>query len=253
MSERFRIVLYLFSALAFAAALGAAFAGLPDFGAYSGAYGPLVLESMQGMRHTQQGVAAVTFDYRGFDTLGEEFMLFAAVAGALLLLRRQESERFREPKDQASDRVGIEPAPAVLGLGLLMFPFTLLLGIYVVLHGHLTPGGGFQGGVLLATAFFYVYLSGEYGDLLEVAAGDTVARFEVAGAAGFLLLGTVPLFAARPYLQNVLPLGKLGELFSAGTLPLLNCAVGIEVTAAFLLVISAFLRQVLLIRKGKHS
>ncbi len=253
MSERFRITLYLFSALALAAALGAAFAGLPEFGHYSGAYGPLVLESMQGMRHTQQGVAAVTFDYRGFDTLGEEFMLFAAVAGALLLLRRQESERYREPKDQAGDRAGIEPAPAILGLGLLMFPFTLLLGIYVVLHGHLTPGGGFQGGVLLATAFYYVYLSGEYGDLLEIAAGDTVARFEVAGAAVFLLLGTIPLFTGRPYLQNVLPLGQLGELFSTGLLPLFNSAVGIEVTAAFLLVISAFLRQVLLIRKGKHS
>lgn len=250
MSDRMRGGLFLLGALLLGASLIPALCSLPPFGEYQGAYGPMVLAGMEPLRHTQQAVALVTFDYRGFDTFGEEFILFGAVAGGLLLLRRQENEVPREPVDQAQDRGGIEPAPAVLGLAVLMFPFTLMLGIYVVLHGHLTPGGGFQGGVLLATAFYYVYLSGEYRDLLEMAHGHTVSLFETAGAAGFALIGTIPLLGGHAFMRNLLPLGDKGDLFSTGTLPLFNVAVGTEVSCAFLLVISAFLRQVLVLRKS---
>jgi multicomponent Na+:H+ antiporter subunit B len=273
MSHRVLVWLYVLFASIFGVGLCFAMAGLPPFGDYRGPYGDLVLQTAPELRQTQQGVAAVTFDYRGFDTLGEEFILFAAVAGALLLLRAQESERTlqgtgsaggcppsdhcppsdQQVRDQASDRSLPEPGAAVIGCGVLMFPFTLLLGMYIVFHGHLSPGGGFQGGVLLASAFYFIYLSGEYGDLLEFVSGHTVGFFEVAGAAGFALIAALPLLRHQPYMLNLLPLGKAGELFSTGTLPLFNCAVGIEVAAAFLLLISAFLRQVLMIRKGKGS
>src|SRR5690242_6023927 len=99
---------------------------------------------METLRHTQQGVAAVTFDYRGVDTLGEEFILFGAVAGTLLLMRRQQSERDRIPTDQAPGHPAGRSGPALRVTGIIMFPFTLQLGIYVVLHGHLSPGGGFE-------------------------------------------------------------------------------------------------------------
>lgn len=242
---------FLLGALLFAASLLRALWALPPFGSYGGAYGPAVLATMQPLRHAQQAVAAITFDYRGFDTLGEEFILFTAVAGCLLLLRRQESEIAQDPVDQAADRQGIEPAPAVLGLGVLMFPFTLLLGLYVVLHGHLTPGGGFQGGVLLATAFYYVYLSGEYHDLLGMSHDHAVSHLEAAGASGYVIVGALALLAGYNYLHNLLPLGDTGELLSTGTLPVLNIAVGAEVASAFLLLIAAFLRQVLVIRREK--
>ncbi|GFO63775.1 hypothetical protein M1B72_08275 [Geomonas paludis] len=242
---------FLLGALLLGATLLRALCALPPFGGYRGAYGPIVLNTMEPLRHAQQAVAAVTFDYRGFDTLAEEFILFAAVAGCLLLLRRQESEAAHDPVDQAGDRGDLEPAPAMLGLGVLMFPFTLLLGIYVVLHGHLSPGGGFQGGVLLATAFYYVYLSGEYGDLLGMSRDHAVSHLEATGAAGYVLVGVLALPAGYNYLHNLLPLGDKGELLSTGMLPLLNIAVGTEVAAAFLLLIAAFLRQVLVIRREK--
>lgn len=251
MSERGRSIVFIVFGAVFALLLCRAVTGLPSFGGYSGRYGTLVVDTMEKMRQARQGVAAVTFDYRGFDTLGEEFILFAAVAGALLLLRKQETERTVEPTDQADDRPAAATTPAVLGWGVVMFPFTLLLGIYIVLHGHLTPGGGFQGGVLLASGFYFVYLSGEYGDLLDVAASDRVALCEAAGAASFAVIGALSVFAGNAYMLNFLPLGKAGDLLSTGTLPLYNCAVGTEVTAAFLLLISAFLRQVLMIRKGE--
>ncbi|WP_136526720.1 MnhB domain-containing protein [Geomonas ferrireducens] len=253
MNDRLRNTLFALAAALLAGCLVAAFTSLPTFGRQSGAYRALVLESMEPMRHAQQAVAAVTFDYRGFDTLAEEFILFAAVAGGLLLLRRQEDEETREPTDQAPDRAGIVAAPAVLGLGVVMFPFTLLLGIYVVLHGHLTPGGGFQGGVLVATAFYYVYLSGEYGDLLKIKRDHLASHLEAAGAMSYAMIGALPLLSDYHYMRNLFPLGVSGELLSTGTLPLLNTAVGIEVASAFVLLIAAFLRQVLVIRREKKS
>jgi multicomponent Na+:H+ antiporter subunit B len=152
MKFRLRVTLFVVSALLFAGVLLAAMAGLPAFGSYQGPYGDLVTDTIMPLRHSQQAVAAVTLDYRGFDTLGEEFILFAAVAGALLLLRPQESETVVEEPDHAQDRPDVKPARGVAACGLLIFPFALLLGAYIVLHGHLTPGGGFQGGVLLASA-----------------------------------------------------------------------------------------------------
>jgi multicomponent Na+:H+ antiporter subunit B len=253
MSLKLRLWLFTTSALVFGAVLLAAMAGLPEFGQYQGPYGDLVMQTILPLRQTQQGVAAVTFDYRGFDTLGEEFILFAAVAGAMLLLRPQESEQDQEPADHATDRTLPEQGPALIGCGVLMFPFTLLLGVYIVAHGHLTPGGGFQGGVLLASAFYFVYLSGEYGDLLSLADRHKVTLFKAGGAAAFALVAAVPLFQDAPFMKNTLPLGEAGKLFSAGTVPIFNCAVGIEVAAGFVLLIAAFLRQVTTIRKRKEK
>jgi multicomponent Na+:H+ antiporter subunit B len=253
MNHKLRITLYLVSASLFGAVLILAMTGLPHFGDYRGPYGDLVMQTTLGLRHVQQGVAAVTFDYRGFDTLGEEFILFAAVAGALLLMRPQEVEKVIPPVDQAAGRILPEQSVAVIGGGVVMFPFILLLGIYVVLHGHLTPGGGFQGGVLLASAYYFVYLSGEFDDLLAYVEGHAASFFESAGAAGFALLAAIPLFQGQPYMKNVLPLGEPGALLSSGLVLLFNCCVGLEVAAGFLLIISAFLRQVLTIRRGKQS
>ncbi|HJV64420.1 MAG TPA: MnhB domain-containing protein [Geomonas sp.] len=253
MRQQVRIILFLVAATLFGAVFVAAMAGLPTFGDYRGPYGDLVMQTVLKLRQAQQGVAAVTFDYRGFDTVCEESILFAAVAGAMLLMRPQESEQLSDASDQASDRSLPAPVSAVIGCGVVMFPFTLLLGIYVVLHGHLTPGGGFQGGVLLASAFYFVYLSGEYADLLEYVAGHLVTLFKVAGAAAFALMAAIPTLKGHPYMLNVMPLGKAGELLSAGFLPLYNCSVGIEVAAGFLLLLSSFLRQVLAIRKRRPS
>ncbi|UFS72126.1 hypothetical protein LPW11_08025 [Geomonas sp. RF6] len=249
MSGRLRVILFLAAAAAFGWGLLDALAGIPPFGDYRGPYGDVVLQTMGELRHTQQGVAAVTFDYRGFDTLGEEFILFAAVAGALLLMRRQPSEKERGAHDQAPGHPAARIGPACRVSGLIMFPFTLLLGIYVVLHGHLSPGGGFQGGVLLASAFYFVYLSGEFEDLASFVKEHPVELTESAGAAAFALLAAIPLLLGEPCMKNILPFGEKGELLSSGMLPLFNIAVGIEVGAGFLLLVHAFLKQVLLIRK----
>jgi multicomponent Na+:H+ antiporter subunit B len=126
----------------------------------------------------------------------------------------------------------------------LLFPFMFLFGVYVLIHGHLTPGGGFQGGVIIAASFVMIWLA--YG-LEQSPIGFKLFRTEVLEAIGGLVIvavGVMGLVAGVGVLGHVLPLGTLGNLFSGGNLPLLNICVGIEVAASLILVFYAMLRKI---------
>jgi multicomponent Na+:H+ antiporter subunit B len=124
----------------------------------------------------------------------------------------------------------------------------VLLGLYIVVHGHLTPGGGFQGGVILASAFLMVYLAGRYITFRQISPKGLLDAGEGTGAGGFVLVGFVGMLAGAAFLENVLPLGQTGKVFSAGTLPVINLSVGLEVGAGLLLVMWEFLEQALVVR-----
>lgn len=163
-------------------------------------------------------VTSVVLAYRGFDTLVELSILFAAATVVGLLLGDCGA-----PAAPRRDDAGF-----VLRAGAdLAFPLLLVVGLYIVAHGHLTPGGGFQGGVVLACAFFVPLLAradrridGRWVNLLEGLSG-----------AAFVVIGLVALAGGREFLAPWLGPGRLGELFSAGTLPLLYLAVGLKVGA----------------------
>ena len=97
MSRGVRSGLFLVSAAGLTALLLWAVADLPDFGHYRGPYGKVLNSVAVGERHTTNVVAAVVFDYRGVDTMGEEFILFASVMGVALLLRNPHRERRQVP------------------------------------------------------------------------------------------------------------------------------------------------------------
>ncbi|HKJ68235.1 MAG TPA: hydrogen gas-evolving membrane-bound hydrogenase subunit E, partial [bacterium] len=94
-------------------------------------------------------VTSVVINYRGLDTLGEVTVLFVAAIGlGAALTSRRKRNAFH-----------IEQASLVLYTGCrFLFPLILLFGAYVFVHGHLTPGGGFQGGAIVASAYLLVYL-----------------------------------------------------------------------------------------------
>jgi len=148
-SRRARIAVFAVAAAGLAALLVASVLDLPAFGHYQGAYGNQLNREAVAERHTTNVVTAVVFDYRGFDTLGEEFILFASVVGVTLLLRRhKDSEDEEEVLRKAPDDHTRSDA---LHIGaLLVLPALFLLGLWLVAFGLVTPGGGFQGGVLLA-------------------------------------------------------------------------------------------------------
>ena len=249
MSPSLRWRVFLVAAAVAGALLVWGLSGLPDYGIYRGPYGDVLNAVAVGERHATNVVAAVTFDYRGVDTMGEEYILFAAVIGVAILLRAQRDEREEAPDEDAADRRAPGTSNAVRVLGLALLGPVVLFGIYVVAHGHLSPGGGFQGGVLLATGALLVYLSGEYVTLRRVRPAALIDLAESSGAAGYVAIGLLGLAAGGTFLENVLPLGQPGALLSAGTMPLINLAVGVEVAAGFVLLLSEFLEQTLVLRR----
>ena len=88
MTRRLRTGLFLAGGAGLSGLLAWGFAGLPAFGDYHGVYGRLLNRDALGQTHAMSAIAAVTFDYRGFDTMGEDFILFASVLGVALLLRQ---------------------------------------------------------------------------------------------------------------------------------------------------------------------
>jgi multicomponent Na+:H+ antiporter subunit B len=242
MTRPFRLALFAVSAAGLSALLLWGVAGLPDFGHYQGPYGFVLSSVAPGERHVTNVVAATVFDYRGFDTLGEEFILFAAALGVALLLRE-----VRDREARPEHVVASEPLRLV-GLGGSVF--VLLIGLWVVAHGYLTPGGGFQGGVVIAGAFALVYLAGEYRAFRRLTPAPAVDLAKGAGAGGYAVVGVVSMLLGTAFLHNFGPLGTTGTLAAGGSIGFLNLASALEVSAAFVLIFTEYVEELVASRPG---
>jgi multicomponent Na+:H+ antiporter subunit B len=222
--------------------------GLPGFGNYPGPYG-YVINHIAIMQTKATGVvSAINFEYRGFDTVGEEFILFIAATGVATVLRHLRNEH-EEPAGTAAPQQS-DPAPTdTTRLTTILFVGpVLVMGWFLASHAQSNPSGGFQGGVILATAFILIYLAGQFlafRRFSPVTLTDTVGAI---GAAGFAAIGLAAMLQGLPYLYNFLPLGSVpGAVSSSGTIALISFFVGIEVAAAFVLIVSELLEQTLLV------
>ncbi|NQT82604.1 hypothetical protein HQ563_06250 [bacterium] len=106
-----------------------------------------------------------------------------------------------------------------------------LYGIYIVLHGHLTPGGGFAGGVMVAAAFVLVFLAKGSPEAVSEAKKERSSMAESLGILTFWVLAMIGLIGGT-FFYNFLTKGKPFRLLSAGFIPLNNIAIGIEVAGA---------------------
>ena len=193
-------------------------------------------------RHATNVVSAVVFDYRAIDTLGEELVLFCAVTGMALLLRSTRQEDVGDMRDPAQ-------SDALRAVGLAAVPVVVLLAIYVAAHGYVTPGGGFQGGVAAAGGLLLVYLAGEWRALRHAAPEPAVDAVHSLGAGAFVALGIATLAAggrsSKTCFRSALREPSRPRERSRSA----NWCAGLEVTAAFVLVFSEFLTEMLLERK----
>jgi multicomponent Na+:H+ antiporter subunit B len=242
MTRRQRLAIFAVGALGMAGLLGWGISGLPAFGHYQGGYGNLLNREAVPERHGTNVVTDIVFDYRGFDTLGEEFILFSAVVGVTLLLRGRSEEENEEKllREAPDDRTRSD---AVQVFGLVALPAVFLLGLWIVAFGVVTPGGGFQGGVILAGAMLLVFLAGGFRPYKELTPTAFVDLAEGTGAAAYTLVGVGGLLAGAAYLHNFIGLGAPGTLKAGGTMLLLDWATAIEVSSAMLLLFSLFLQR----------
>jgi len=162
-------------------------------------------------------ITAIVVNYRGFDTLGEVTVLFLASTGLAAILFDNRGRKRRRQHASLIVRVGAH----------LIYPLIILLGAYVFIHGHLTPGGGFQGGAIIATGVLLMFMSYRSFEVSH----KLLTYLESFAGISFVTIGLSGLIWGNSFLQNILPLGVPNELFSAGVIPIIYIAVGIKVGA----------------------
>ena len=190
-------------------------------------------------------VTSVVVTYRGLDTLGEVTVLFISAAGVGLLLRRtrrRNDDEDLEDGDRAEETAGVhKPASEIVETATeLLLPMVILFGIYVFLNGHLSPGGGFQGGAIIAsgTMFLLLALPESHISRLMIAIIESMSGFS------YVVIGVLGMIMAGGFLDNrIMGLGTYGSLFSAGAIPLIYIFVGLKVGFELSAVLDRFRKE----------
>jgi multicomponent Na+:H+ antiporter subunit B len=187
-------------------------------------------------------VTGILISYRGFDTLGEVAVLFMVAASVGLLLKRESAAAEHNEDDEADKSVEADvprrPAGEIVRTGTqVLLPMILTFGAYVIVNGHLSAGGGFQGGAIVASGVMLMLLA-RPGATLNVALLSVVESF--AGVI-YVFIGILGLVLAGGFLDpRFLPRGEFGAFFSAGAIPLISALLGVKVGAELSVIIDRF-------------
>lgn len=211
---------------------------LPEYGSPDNPNNNEVVEkyNKDGLYDTgaTNNVAGMILDYRAFDTLGESHVLFVAAVCVMILLRleltkdgkptdtkraEEENDRLYEPKNDKILQLSAK----------ILVPMIIMYGIYVILNGHLSPGGGFSGGAIIGA-----------GLILYVNAFGFQKASRIMNRKNYAVISVVPLlfyaiskgysfFTGANHLESGIPKGTPGAILSAGLILPLNICVGIVV------------------------
>jgi multicomponent Na+:H+ antiporter subunit B len=180
-------------------------------------------------------ITGILLTYRAFDTLGEVAVLFMVAAGIGLLLSRGGDKRDGPP---ARESVKVTPATEIVQNGAhILVPLIAIFAAYIVMHGHLGPGGGFQGGAVMASCVVLMVLAKpEYRvKLTRLSVMESLAGLLI------VLVGIAGIILAGGFLDNrILPLGEFGAFFSAGAIPVLSVLLGAKVGCELSVIIERF-------------
>jgi len=166
-------------------------------------------------------VTAVVVTYRGFDTMGEVTILFltASIIGFFLKLSDADEKKVIIHKGTSE---------LLVTSSQILIPIIFLFGVYVFMNGHLTPGGGFQGGAIIASGIALSIMANPNREINHHA----ILWIESLSGISFVILGLLGIAFAGGFLDNrFIGLGTFGDLFSAGAIPLIYSFIGLKVGA----------------------
>jgi len=180
-------------------------------------------------------ITGILLTYRAFDTLGEVAVLFMVAASVGLVLGRERLPRSGPLADRFDE---VRPSSEIVQTGAqILVPLISIFAAYIIMNGHLTAGGGFQGGAVIASGVLLMLLAyPQYQPDLEF-----LGITESAAGVLFVLAGTAGLIVADGFLDNrILPLGQFGAFFSAGAIPVLSALLGIKVGCELSVILERF-------------
>ena len=176
-------------------------------------------------------VTGMILDYRAFDTFGESNVLFIATCTVLILLRsdkkkdkrQEEAEQRREQHYEPKDDSILQRVTA------LLFPIIVIFGIYVILNGHISPGGGFSGGAIIGAGLILYANAFGFEKLNRFFTEKTYKWISFSALSFYCLAKSYSFFTGANHLESGIPLGQPGAILSSGLILPLNICVGMVV------------------------
>jgi len=186
---------------------------------------------------TPNVITGILLAYRAFDTLGEVAVLFMVAAGVGLVLG---GGVMRGGTSAAADAEPVRPASELVQTGAkILCPLIMIFAAYIIMNGHISAGGGFQGGAVIASGITLLLLA-QPDSRLDV---NFLSITESLAGVLFVFAGVAGLFFASGFLDNrVLPLGRFGAFYSAGTIPILSVLLGVKVGCELCVIVDRFRR-----------
>lgn len=176
-------------------------------------------------------ITGILLTFRAFDTLGEVAVLFMVAAGVGLVLGGKPTPR------PANEETATPASEIVQSAAQILVPLIAIFAAYIIMNGHISAGGGFQGGAVIASAVLLLLLADPTHRLNTAFLSITES---LAGVL-FVLVGLAGLILAGGFLDNrVLPLGQFGAFFSAGAIPVLSILLGVKVGCELSVILDRF-------------
>jgi multicomponent Na+:H+ antiporter subunit B len=178
-------------------------------------------------------VSGILLAFRAFDTLGEVTALFMAAVGVGMVLRGPG----RAFSSDVGDEAGSPASEIVRTSAQILIPIMSIFAAYIILNGHISAGGGFQGGAIIASATLLFMLARPARPINVAFLSITES---IAGVL-FVLVGVAGLVFAGGFLDTrFLPVGEFGALFSAGAIPVLSVLLGVKVGCELSVLVDRF-------------
>ncbi len=176
-------------------------------------------------------VTGMILDYRAFDTFGESNVLFIATCTVLILLRNDKKKDKRQAEAEQRREQHYEPKDDSIlqRVTFLLFPIIVIYGIYVILNGHLSPGGGFSGGAIIGAGLILYANAFGFEKLNRFFTEKTYKWVSFASLAFYALAKSYSFFTGANHLESGIPLGEAGAILSSGLILPLNICVGLVV------------------------
>ncbi len=173
-------------------------------------------------------VSGIITDYRAFDTLGEVTVLFTGVTAALVTIKKnKDTEKPIEKKSKGKMENRI-----LTIITRTVVPLAHVYGFYVILHGHLSPGGGFSGGAILGASLILTTLAFGQAYTDKILPPEKTKILESLVIILIVIVGFIGVFSNKPFLTNKASgfyMGQAGDLIGAGFIPIITIAIGIKV------------------------